>query len=170
MRNVLRVKTAREEGGKDQKTVFDEIFDSKLSDHEKRPSRLMEEAQNISIAGTETTSWTLSVLFFHLLTTPGVLAKLRDELATRFPDPSVTPSLKEVEQLPYLSAVIYEGLRTAMGTSNRQTRVSPDEVLVFNDGKKNWQIPKGVSALQLLELRPDIVGRLLSEWPLLWSI
>ena len=147
MRNIERVKNARAEGGNDQKTVFDEIFDSKLSDYEKRPSRLLEEAQNISIAGTETTSWTLSVLFFYLLSTPRVLAKLREELRTNFPDTTITPSLKEVEQLPYLGAVISEGLRISMGTSNRQTRVCPDEDLVFNDGSKQWTIRKGVSTL-----------------------
>lgn len=48
-----------EEKGKN--TVFDEILESDLPAHEKRQSRLLEEAQNISIAGTATTAWTLSV-------------------------------------------------------------------------------------------------------------
>jgi len=47
--------------GKDNKTVFDEILDSKLSEADKQPLRLLQEAQNFSIAGTETTSWILSV-------------------------------------------------------------------------------------------------------------
>ena len=147
MRNIERVKLARSKGVNSQKTVFDEILDSKLPPYEKRPGRLQEEAQNISIAGTETTSWTLSVLFFYLLTTPHVLTKLREELMTNFPEKSTMPSLTEVEQLPYLSAVISEGLRVGMGTSNRQTRACPDEVLVFDDGKKVWEIPKGVSLI-----------------------
>ena len=41
--------------------MFDEIFDSKLSAEDKQPLRLLQEAQNFSIAGTETTSWILSV-------------------------------------------------------------------------------------------------------------
>ena len=32
-----------------------------------------------------------------------------------------------------------------MGTSNRQTRINPDDAMIFNDGKKQWRIPAGVS-------------------------
>ena len=82
---------------------------------------------------------------FYLLSTPRVLSNLRAELKEALPDASSHPSIKPMEQLPYLSAVILEGLRLAMGTSNRQTRVNPDDVMVFNDGKKEWRIPAGVS-------------------------
>ena len=58
--NIDRVAKSHHEG-KDSKTVFDEIFDSKLSEEDKKPLRLLQEAQNFSIAGTETTSWILSV-------------------------------------------------------------------------------------------------------------
>ena len=58
--NIDRVAKSHHEG-KDNKTVFDEIFDSKLSEEDKKPLRLLQEAQNFSIAGTETTSWILSV-------------------------------------------------------------------------------------------------------------
>lgn len=51
----------RHQKGMDDKTVFDEILDSNLPEIEKRPERLLEESQNIAIAGTETTAWTLSV-------------------------------------------------------------------------------------------------------------
>ena len=58
--NIDRVAKSHHEG-KDNKTVFDEIFDSRLSEEDKKPLRLLQEAQNFSIAGTETTSWILSV-------------------------------------------------------------------------------------------------------------
>lgn len=58
--NIDRVSKSHHEG-KDNKTVFDEILDSKLSEQDKQPLRLLQEAQNFSIAGTETTSWILSV-------------------------------------------------------------------------------------------------------------
>lgn len=58
--NIDRVAKSHHEG-KDNKTVFDEILDSKLSEEDKKPLRLLQEAQNFSIAGTETTSWILSV-------------------------------------------------------------------------------------------------------------
>lgn len=81
----------------------------------------------------------------HLLSTPRVLAKLRTELQAALPDVSAPLSIRDIEQLPYLSAVITEGLRLAMGTSQRQTRISPTDVMTFNDGKKQWHIPPGVS-------------------------
>ena len=81
----------------------------------------------------------------HILTNPRVLSKLRTELKVAIPDPSATLSIREIEQLPYLSALITEGLRLAMGTSQRQTRISPTDVMTFNDGKKEWHIPPGVS-------------------------
>ena len=60
MRNIAKVMEHHKEP-KDQRTVFDEILDSKLSEADKKPLRLLQEAQNISIAGTITTSWILSV-------------------------------------------------------------------------------------------------------------
>ena len=58
--NIAKVAKSHNQG-KDSKTVFDEILDSKLSAQDKKPLRLLQEAQNFSIAGTETTSWILSV-------------------------------------------------------------------------------------------------------------
>lgn len=80
-----------------------------------------------------------------ILSTPRVLAKLRIELKIAIPDVSASLSIKDIEQLPYLNAVITEGLRLAIGNSRRQTRISPSEVMTFNDGKKQWHIPPGVS-------------------------
>ena len=35
----------------------------------------------------------------------------------------------------------------ANGTSVRQARISPNEVMTYNDGKKEWHIPPGVSII-----------------------
>ena len=82
----------------------------------------------------------------HILENPRVLAKLRTELNAALPNPNEPLSIKDTEQLPYLSAVITEGMRLAMGTSQRQTRINPNEVMTFNDGNKQWFIPPGVSS------------------------
>lgn len=86
----------------------------------------------------------------HLLSTPRVLAKLRAELRVAIPDVSAPLPIKDIEQLPYLNAVITEGLRLAMGNSRCQTRISPSEVMTFNDGKKQWHIPAGVSIIRFI--------------------
>ncbi|KAF6241485.1 hypothetical protein HO173_000195 [Letharia columbiana] len=156
--NIDRVSKSHHEG-KDNKTVFDEILDSKLSEQDKQPLRLLQEAQNFSIAGTETTSWILSIMTVHLLSTPRVLAKLRTELKAALPSVSAPLSIKDIEQLPYLSAVITEGLRIALGTSQRQTRISPNEVMTFDDGKRKWHIPPGTPvgmAAPLIHHNPDV--------------
>ena len=143
--NIRKVAKNRAEG-KSSNTVFDEIFDSRLSEHEKREERLLQEAQNISIAGTESTSWTLSVTIFYLLSNPACLKKLRAELQRHFPDESTLTSITALEQLPYLSAVIQEGLRLALGTTNRKARLNPDGPMRYFDARsgKEWMVPPKV--------------------------
>lgn len=55
------------------------------------------------------------------------------------PEPKSPASLLEIEQLPYLSAIIKEISRLSHGISHRSQRVSPDAPLFFND----WVIPPG---------------------------
>jgi len=111
---------------------------------------------------------------FYLLSAPNVLSKLRSELKVALPDTTTHPSIKEMEQLACLSAVILEGLRLSMGTSNRQTRMNPDSEMAFHDGKKEWRIPRNV---ELPDFPPcEIIDthakahRHRSAWPPLLSI
>ncbi|ATZ57514.1 hypothetical protein BCIN_15g00890 [Botrytis cinerea B05.10] len=145
-----RARAVSHQEEKNAKTLFDEINASKLPEIEKQRSRLLDEARNMAISGTETTSLDLSKnlsqkLTFHLLSNPNVLIRPRAELKTTLLDPSTEPILKDMEQLPYLSALIQEVLRIAMGTSNRQTRNAPDQIMKFDDGKKVWLIPAGTN-------------------------
>lgn len=90
------------------------------------------------------TAYTLSAITYELLANPDKLAKLREELMAALPDPDTVPTLAVVEKLPYLNAVIQEGLRVHPGALVRMTRVAPDNELVYHDktsGKK-WVIPK----------------------------
>ena len=56
----------------------------------------------------ETTKWTLTVATFHILDNPLVEARLKAELAEAMPDADVILQWEELENLPYLSAVISE--------------------------------------------------------------
>ena len=92
---------------------------------------------NFVSAGTETVGNTLRVLTYHLYTNPKILQTLREELrAARLSDP---PMLEQLERLPYLHAVITEGLRHSYGVSTRLARIAPDRVLKYAD----WDIPPG---------------------------
>ena len=90
---------------------------------------------------------TLASITFELLANPPILKKLKNELAAAFPDPEVHPTSSQLEQLPYLSAVIQEGLRLHPGSIIRMQRVAPDEPLFYRDPstKKEWIIPAGTS-------------------------
>ncbi|RYP72823.1 hypothetical protein DL771_004007 [Monosporascus sp. 5C6A] len=115
----------------DRPTVFETLLSSDLPPQEKTLDRLTDEAAAILGAGTETTAWTLSVLTYHLLAKPEVLARLTQELREAVEDPQRLPPWMALEKLPYLGAVIYEGLRLSYGTSSRTARTAPDEDLVY---------------------------------------
>lgn len=115
-------------------TIFHDMLSSKiLPPEEKTVTRLGQEGQIIVQGGTLTTSWTLAIATFHLLNDPSTLRKLRDDLFTALPDPHAVVPLAELEQIPYLRAVVKESLRLSFGTSGRLARVCPDETLTYTD-------------------------------------
>ncbi|TVY35182.1 Cyrochrome P450 monooxygenase [Lachnellula subtilissima] len=118
-------------------TLFHELLEGDVPDSEKSMNQPVQEAQVVVSAGTETTAWCLSVITFHLLSNPTILERLRKELEEAIPD------LNKLVPLPYLTACIQEGLRLSYGLSTRLPRVSPVDLMVFNDGKKDWHIPRG---------------------------
>ncbi len=127
-----------------RRTVFHELRDSNLPPEEKSMDRLLEEAHVLLGAGTETTARTICVTAFYLVDNPSVLSKLREELWNVMPTPDANVGLTRLESLPYLSAVINEGLRTAHPVSTRMPRVATHEDLVY----KQWTIPRGTPVCQ----------------------
>jgi cytochrome P450 len=121
-------------------TIFQDILMSKLPPEEKKLDRIYQEGQTLVAAGTETTAWSLSVIIFYLLKNPATRQRLTDVLRKA----NATTST-ELEQLPYLNAVVQEGLRLSYGVSHRLPRIAPDETLSFVDGEKTRLIPPGVS-------------------------
>ncbi|XXG98627.1 hypothetical protein Hte_004952 [Hypoxylon texense] len=124
---------------RDRPTVFGELLHSDLPPEEKSVVRLVDEAASVLSGGTETVSWTLSVVTYHLLTQPELLAKLTEELRAAVDDPLALPSWTALEQLPYLGAVVQEGLRLSYGISARSARAATEEDLVY---RGEWT-PKG---------------------------
>ncbi|KAJ5151645.1 hypothetical protein N7492_009940 [Penicillium capsulatum] len=83
-------------------------------------------AANIA-AGADTTSSTLSAIVYNLCRNPEMLKKLREELdqgvkSGRVSDPI---SFREAQDLPYLQAVIKEGLRFHPATGLPMSRIVP---------------------------------------------
>jgi cytochrome P450 len=137
------------------RTIFHELKDSNLPSSEKTAARLSAEASTLLGAGTETTARTLAVTSFYLLENKDVLKKLQDELWIIMPTRDTAVSLTTLEQLPYLTAVINEGLRLSHGVSSRMPRIATHETLRYGE----WTIPQGTPVMQstyLLHTNPEI--------------
>lgn len=89
-------------------------------------------------AGFETTASVLRLLFYHVFTNEEIQQRLREEIAQASAKSTDPIQLKTLEQLPYLTAVLKEGLRLSPGISSRAARIT-DKDLSYGD----WRIPAG---------------------------
>ncbi|RYP84871.1 hypothetical protein DL769_001065 [Monosporascus sp. CRB-8-3] len=136
-------------------TIFDSMLDADVPASEKSFSRLISEAQTLTGAGAMTTANALDTTFYHLLANPNCLNRLRGELVSSIPDPVAIPSVAQLETLPYLTAVIHEGLRLSKGVPHRFARVSPDVPYQYDGITIPHGVPVGMSFVDFLE-NPDI--------------
>ncbi|KAF4910811.1 Cytochrome P450 monooxygenase sdnE [Colletotrichum fructicola] len=116
------------------KTIFHELLTGDLPEQEKRLERLWQEGQIVIGAGTETTAWALSAMLFYVLENSEILRRLCGELEEAIPDADERVSWNRLEQLPYLSAVVCEGLRLSYGVSTRLQRINPVGPLILKTG------------------------------------
>jgi cytochrome P450 len=87
------------------KTIFENLSDKSVTPAERTPTCLRDEGLGLLVAGTETTSRSLSVGLFHILSNKDVLRKLREELKQVLITPKSTASWSQFERLPYLVCV-----------------------------------------------------------------
>jgi cytochrome P450 len=130
-------------------TIFHDLLESDLPQSEKTSERLAQEAVLLTGAGTHTTSWAMSVAAFHLLSQPMTLRKLKSELELSIPDLNGSVSLSTLEKLPYLTAVLKEGLRLSFGSTNRIPRIPIDKPMDFH----GWEIPVGTPVSMSIPLQ-----------------
>ncbi|KAI0532240.1 cytochrome P450 [Xylaria digitata] len=123
-----------------RETMFSSLLESDLPPDEKSITRPTDEAAAMLVAGSETVSWALTVITYHLLSQPEKLERLAAECRSLLLDPSSErlPGWSNLEQLSYLRAVILEGLRLSYGVSSRSSRIAPDEDLVY---RGEWTPP-----------------------------
>jgi cytochrome P450 len=87
-------------------------------------------------AGSDTIASTLKGIFYYLLTDPAALEKLVSELRTAESEARLTtpcPTYAETQALPYLQAVIKEGLRLNPALSLLLERVVPKGGVTLSD-------------------------------------
>ncbi|PSR76355.1 cytochrome P450 [Coniella lustricola] len=152
-RRSIRAQVASILAGKRSSTetpsIFTHLRDSPdLPTSEKSPQRLEDEATLLIMAGTFSPMLSLVVAHYHLISRPEIMAKLRSELKSH---PSAVTAA-QLEQLPFLSAIVQEAHRLTFGLTGRIPRICPDETLVYNSqdvasGKTSraHMIPPGTS-------------------------
>ena len=102
-----------------QESIFSEILESNLlPPNERSVSHLLDEGTTLVAAGVETTARALATTTFYVLTTPGVLQRLRKELIDAMPSPMDTPSWTQLEQLPYLVSLLFKPDRSIFAFTN----------------------------------------------------
>ncbi|KAH8901260.1 cytochrome P450 [Thozetella sp. PMI_491] len=125
---------------KEYPTIVHAIASSTLPPSEKTATRISDDTMTVTGAAFETTAAALRVILYYLYSDPQVLVKLRAEINEAVREHGESElGLAILEKLPYLTAVLTEGLRLAPGIATRQARVAPDRDLLFEE----WRIPAG---------------------------
>lgn len=115
-----------------------EIVHSDLPPADKTFDRIFEEVATVTGAGFETTANVLRLILYHVYTNGEILQRLRKEIASVSTKTSEPIALKELEQLPYLTAILMEGMRLSPAIATRAARIT-DKDLFYDD----WRIPAG---------------------------
>ncbi len=139
---ILLVKSEMAQGRKPegQRTIFYDLLNNdELAPQDKTIERLENEGISLVAAGSNTVAHTLSCISFFVMSNKALLDKLQKELKPVF-GKTQEPKWSQLESLPYLTAVITEGLRWGYGVTERLQRISPDVALKYGD----YIIPKGV--------------------------
>lgn len=107
-------------------TVYHRLLDKKANNGNVSDSEtLYEEAQALIFAAGHPIANALTVGIFHVLSNNGSKERLVGELQQGWPDLSKTPTFEDLEQLPYLTAVITESLRVSPGIVSPLLRITP---------------------------------------------
>ncbi|KAH7317035.1 cytochrome P450 [Stachybotrys elegans] len=128
------------------------LFDLLLNPNEEKGHRalpkdiLVDEAFALCFAGTDTTSYALSLTTFYLLKNPDKLQLLRDELATVDTDASGLLNYHNLTSLPYLTAVVKEGLRCSTPVAGITPRIVPAGGAQVGE----YYLPEGVTVSQAI--------------------
>ncbi|KAF1978804.1 cytochrome P450 [Bimuria novae-zelandiae CBS 107.79] len=110
------------------------LVHSDLPPSEKTFDRIRQEVSTVTGAAFEITASALRVIMYHIYTNDKIFQRLNEELATVAMD----YSLKQLEQLPYLTAVLTEGMRLSPAVASRAACTTNKDLFY-----KDWRIPAG---------------------------
>ncbi|KAJ2077533.1 hypothetical protein H4R24_005072 [Coemansia sp. RSA 988] len=123
------------------KDILQAMIDAEDPNSKIRMTRSQITAENITflLAGTDTTSLTLSWTIHYLMLYPQICQKAVNEVRSRFPRYHLITYAEGKTQLPYIEACIYESLRIRAVTGTTLSRVVPKEGATF----QGYSLPGG---------------------------
>ncbi|KAL3456547.1 putative cytochrome P450 [Aspergillus heterothallicus] len=122
-------------------SIFRYVLATDMPPAERHTERLAREAALLFGAGSVTTGRFFSVTLYYILASPSIRERLCAELKDIMAGyPSTLPTWQELDRLPYMHAIVKEGLRLSYGVMRHLTRISPDDPLHY----KQWTIPAGI--------------------------
>lgn len=102
------------------------LLQHKYSSEQAMPDHdIISEMMGHMIAGSDTTSNSLSYFFWELSRRQDIMIKLQAELDQAMPDPHAIPDTALLQKLPYLNAFLKEGLRLYSAVPSPLERVVP---------------------------------------------
>ncbi|KAM7211957.1 cytochrome P450 monooxygenase sdnE [Rhypophila decipiens] len=128
------------DGNKERRTIFHTLRDCDVPREEKTAKR--------------TTAQTLTRIMFYLNLDKSVLERVRAELDTVLGEKGELFTWTVLQRLPYLSAVVKEGLRLSYGITVRNPRIEREDIRY-----KDYVIPAGTPVSQsayFILMHPDI--------------
>ncbi|KAN0142182.1 putative P450 monooxygenase [Lactarius tabidus] len=114
------------------KIIYHALLDPDANKGRALPSRLSlrQEAGALLNAGSDSTSISATTITYHVLRDPEVQQRLVKELRTAWPVLEEVPRYEVLEKLPYLTAVIKEGLRMFPGGFTLPRVVPPEGTVI----------------------------------------
>ena len=105
------------------------------------------QSKAIVFAGGDSTAVMLATILFHLVQNPRCRARLHDEVRRYKADLNQTtdknPRAFDPQSLPYLRAIVKEGLRLGMANPTRLTRIVPPSGFRVGDNNASYFLPPG---------------------------
>lgn len=157
--HIAEVKRQIDEGRdkSKHKTIFHQLLDPNATEGHVVPNieDLTDEMFTILTAAAETTGHSMTMITYYVVSNPEIYQKLVSELKAAFPDKKTKLDYLTLEKLPYLTAVIKEGLRLSYGSPGRLPRVTETPDAVFN----NYRVPKGTTvgmSIWMMHRSPEI--------------
>ncbi|SPO04666.1 related to cytochrome P450 CYP3/CYP5/CYP6/CYP9 subfamilies [Cephalotrichum gorgonifer] len=144
------IRAAESSTSDDKPTIVHQIVRSGLSRSEKSFDRVFEDVSTVTGAGFETTASVLRLVLFSLYSNVDILERVRTELASAAESQaSGDLELTTLQQLPYLTACVMEGLRLSPAIATRMARVAPDRDLFYGDQRIPAGTPVGMTSILL---------------------